>query len=111
MNCLSARPDFSDYCLPLIFEKLDSTLKQARIDSYKLLGACCQTYTIESINSKASDIWKYIQKDVMPAVDQQICEAALCTLSEIVRLFTSERQILKKFVDDILISKFINIHS
>ncbi|KAL0270203.1 UNVERIFIED_CONTAM: hypothetical protein PYX00_007685 [Menopon gallinae] len=104
MNCLSARADFSDYCLPLILEKLDSTLKQARIDSYKLLAACCESYTVDSVDKKSSELWKYIQKDVLPALDQQICEAALRALSEMVRLFSSEKQILKKFLDDVLIS-------
>lgn len=35
--CLCALPSFAQFCLPLALEKLDSSLRIAKLDSLKLL--------------------------------------------------------------------------
>ena len=37
MTCLTAVPEFGEFCIPLLLEKLDSSARQAKIDSYVLL--------------------------------------------------------------------------
>lgn len=38
--CLCATPEFAEHCLVLLLEKLDSSLRLAKIDSLKLLVSC-----------------------------------------------------------------------
>lgn len=43
-SCLTAIPEFAEFCIPLILEKLGSNLRVAKLDSLKLL--VCFNYLI-----------------------------------------------------------------
>ena len=37
LPCLIASPDFTEFCIPLLLEKLDSQLRVAKLDSLRVL--------------------------------------------------------------------------
>jgi len=37
LPCLIASPDFTEFCIPLLLEKLDSQLRVAKLDSLRML--------------------------------------------------------------------------
>ncbi|XP_046995864.1 MMS19 nucleotide excision repair protein homolog [Schistocerca americana] len=76
-SCLTAVADFSEFCFPLIFEKLESTRKEAKLDCFYLLKTGFSSFPISSIEPNLPVIWRNIKPEVLPGADKDIREAAL----------------------------------
>lgn len=83
-SCLTAASDFSEFCFPLIFEKLESTRKEAKLDCFYLLKTGFSNFPIPSIESHLPLIWRNIKSEVLPGADKDIREAALEALNALV---------------------------
>lgn len=107
-NCLIASPDFSEFCLPLLVEKLDSKLKIAKIDSFKVLIKGSEIFTYEAIKANLLDLWRIIQHEILPGSDREIRELGLAFLKALVKrmsLVADEMQnpmILKSIVQFVI---------
>lgn len=92
----------------MIFEKLASNFKTAKLDSYKLLQKCCKRLKVKSLEKDLSEFWKNVQKDVLPGNDEEICEAGLAALTDVIGLLSKEEKhnkILLNFFGDIIQSQ------
>ncbi|KAK9690173.1 hypothetical protein RND81_09G109300 [Saponaria officinalis] len=61
MMAFSASPFFEPYAIPLLLEKLSSTLPLAKIDSLKYLSHCTEKYGLQRIAKYLSAIWSSLK--------------------------------------------------
>ncbi|KAG8276103.1 mms19 nucleotide excision repair [Homalodisca vitripennis] len=113
--CLLAVPDFAIFCIPLIQEKLDSTLKSAKIDSYNLLMEGCRVWSAETIAEYTEQLWLAVKQDTLPPRDTQIADCAAQALEALVcatpadnltPLLTSLIRSCEGFLSDVQLSLF-----
>nr|CAD7409473.1 unnamed protein product [Timema cristinae] len=88
-NCLTAIPDFSELCLPLLMEKLDSSLRIAKLDSLRLLRAACNNFTASALGQHYMELFRLMQLELLPGSDRELKDASLLALSALVRLFST----------------------
>lgn len=80
LGCLTATPEFGEFCIPLISEKLDSDLRQAKIDSLVLLREGCSVWKKETLNKYCRELWPLIRKELLPPADAQLQELSCSAL-------------------------------
>ncbi|RDX83993.1 MMS19 nucleotide excision repair protein-like protein [Mucuna pruriens] len=61
MSAFSSTPLFEPFVIPLLLEKLPSTLHSAKIDSLKYLRVCSSKYGAERITKYAKAIWSSVK--------------------------------------------------
>ncbi|KAJ0183452.1 hypothetical protein K1T71_001428 [Dendrolimus kikuchii] len=105
--CLCATPDFGENCMVLLVEKLDSSLRLAKIDSLKLLSESCKTFKPETYAPFLKTLWSSINREISHKTDEELKMAAHQALSALVaKLATTANtdQAFENFVKGILIS-------
>ncbi|XP_011641202.1 MMS19 nucleotide excision repair protein homolog isoform X2 [Pogonomyrmex barbatus] len=100
--CLCAIPEFADYCLPLILDKLQSTLKVAKLDSLNLLHESVQTFGLSKIKSYLPELWATLKKEVISGRDTETRDAALKAITSLIRVISIDETICKDFIDKII---------
>ncbi|KAF5275982.1 hypothetical protein FQA39_LY00778 [Lamprigera yunnana] len=101
-NCLCAVPEFSEYCLPLALEKLNSSLQIAKVDSLHLIQKGCETFPLTAYVHHSTDIWSQIQQEVFSSNNEDLEELALNTLKTVMnKLSQNSDNIYKPFLSDI----------
>ncbi|XP_031255744.1 MMS19 nucleotide excision repair protein homolog isoform X2 [Pistacia vera] len=61
MRAFSSTPLFEAFAIPLLLEKLSSSLPSAKVDSLKYLSSCTLTYGADRIAKHAGAIWSSIK--------------------------------------------------
>ncbi|XP_069704917.1 MMS19 nucleotide excision repair protein homolog isoform X1 [Periplaneta americana] len=87
--CLVAVPEFVDFCMPLLLEKLDSQLRIAKIDSLQLLQEGCRTFAVNGMEKYLYDLCKSLQREVVSSIDKEVCKEALSALEALMRMIFS----------------------
>ncbi|XP_063979262.1 MMS19 nucleotide excision repair protein homolog [Diachasmimorpha longicaudata] len=101
-RCLSAIPSFSDFCIPLVLEKLGSSLKTAKLDSLSLLSTSCSTFGIDGLKNHLDEMWIPLRREVMPGIDEDVREKALQAITDVSRVLSEDPIVTEKFVGKIL---------
>ncbi|XP_054259034.1 MMS19 nucleotide excision repair protein homolog [Macrosteles quadrilineatus] len=113
--CLLAHPDFAPLCLSLIQEKLESSLKSAKVDSYNLLVEAAEVWPGHVIAPHLGALWQTVRADLLPPRDLQTAEVALKALQAIIRtsnepylspVVTSVMSCCEVFLSDVQMSMF-----
>ncbi|GLV44032.1 Mms19 [Carabus blaptoides fortunei] len=95
--CLCAIQEFGEFCIPLIVDKLNSTLKLAKFDSLVLLIESCNHFDVSVYEQHIQDIWNILQKDALTSTDAELEEVRLQAISAVIyRLSKSENTTLFK---------------
>ena len=84
LSAMTASPSFGQFCLPLLVEKLSSSVASAKVDSLQLLVRCCDSFHPKDIDEHSVDLWSCIKSDVfaqLPVIQNE----ALSALSVLVR--------------------------
>eukprot|EP01018_Ginkgo_biloba_P001984 Gb_13638 [translate_table: standard] len=68
MGAFTSSPLFAPFCIPLLLDKLSSTLRVAKVDSLKYLGKCAFAYGVDAISSHATAIWAGLKNEMFIAV-------------------------------------------
>ncbi|KAL0830754.1 hypothetical protein ABMA28_002878 [Loxostege sticticalis] len=105
--CLCAVPEFGEQCLVLLVEKLDSSLRLAKIDSLRLLKESCNTFKAETYGPFLKTLWASIHREISHKTDEELKMVAHETLSALItKLATVSNtdQSFENFVKGILIS-------
>ncbi|XP_059057312.1 MMS19 nucleotide excision repair protein [Achroia grisella] len=105
--CLCAIPEFGEHCLILLIEKLDSSLRLAKIDSLKLLAESCKTFKAESYGPFLKALWSSIYREICHKTDDELKMAAHEALSALVAILATSAntdQAFENFNKGILIS-------
>ncbi|XP_050677802.1 MMS19 nucleotide excision repair protein homolog [Leptidea sinapis] len=105
--CLCASPEFGQLCLVLLVEKLDSTLRVAKLDSLRLLAASCKKFNVQSYIPFLKTLWSSLHREISQKTDDELKLASHEALSALVaKLATSVNtdQSFETFVKGIIIS-------
>ncbi|XP_046977758.1 MMS19 nucleotide excision repair protein [Vanessa cardui] len=105
--CLCAIPEFAEHCLVLLIEKLDSSLRVAKIDSLVLLTKSCETFKAESYGPFLKALWSSLQREISHKTDDVLKLAAHESLSALVSKLSTianTDQSFENFIKGILIS-------
>ena len=103
---LSATPDFANFCVPLMIEKMESDVQSAKLDACLTLTECLKIYYKSQISKFLSTIWKTVRREVQQAMSEEVEKAGLDLLEELVRVVSSwpadEDRSLEKFLQDVV---------
>ncbi|PSN34715.1 hypothetical protein C0J52_21192 [Blattella germanica] len=90
LPCLTAVPEFAEFCLPLLIEKLESELVTAKLDSFKALQSCCRTFTIEGMENFLSQLASVFHRELIPGKDKKVCREALAALTQMIHMLSTQ---------------------
>ncbi|XP_067948413.1 MMS19 nucleotide excision repair protein homolog [Watersipora subatra] len=74
---MAATPRFSQYCLPLLIEKISSDLQSAKQDSFKTLVSCCNVYGVEDLRPSMRSLTQLVVREAMLSPSSKTEELAL----------------------------------
>ncbi|KAF7410203.1 hypothetical protein HZH68_004584 [Vespula germanica] len=100
--CLYATPEFTEFCIPLISDKLSSNLKVAKLDSLDLLCKGAYVFGVNGLEPYLSELWPIIRKEVMPGGDPEIKNATLKTLAALIEVISADEKVHETFIEKIL---------
>ncbi|XP_062352756.1 MMS19 nucleotide excision repair protein homolog isoform X5 [Cinclus cinclus] len=60
---LASTPQFAEFLLPLLIEKLDSELQSAKLDSLQTLTACCAIYGQKELQEFLPSLWSSLRRE------------------------------------------------
>ncbi|NWR51114.1 MMS19 protein, partial [Regulus satrapa] len=105
---LASTPQFAEFLLPLLIEKLDSELQSAKLDSLQTLSACCAIYGQKELQEFLPSLWSSLRREVFQTASEKIeteCLAALHALSACLSrsvLSSDSEDLLDSFLSSIL---------
>ncbi|NWS15127.1 MMS19 protein, partial [Pachyramphus minor] len=105
---LASTPQFAEFLLPLLIEKLDSELQSAKLDSLQTLTACCAIYGQKELQEFLPSLWSSLRREVFQTASEKIeteCLAALHALSACLSrsvLSSDGEDLLDSFLSSIL---------
>uniref|UniRef100_A0ACD5UN90 Uncharacterized protein n=1 Tax=Avena sativa TaxID=4498 RepID=A0ACD5UN90_AVESA len=127
MHAFCATPYFEPFAIPLLLDKLSSSLPLAKLDSLKYLDNCIHCYGADRMVSHASAVWFKLKevifslssdqllstgspKDAETNKNQIVSEAENCLKTAVTYIHSTDRDI---FINLILLDEDIvnNIHS
>ncbi|KFV04042.1 MMS19 nucleotide excision repair protein, partial [Pterocles gutturalis] len=104
---LSSTPQFAEFLLPLLIEKMDSDLQSAKLDSLQTLTACCAIYGQKELQEFLPSLWSSLRREVFQTASEKVeteCLTALHALSVCL-----SRSVLSSDTEDLLDSFLSNI--
>ncbi|NXK58686.1 MMS19 protein, partial [Sylvietta virens] len=107
-SVLASTPQFAEFLLPLLIEKLDSELQSAKLDSLQTLTACCAIYGQKELQEFLPSLWSSLHREVFQTASEKIeteCLAALHALSACLSrsvLSSDSEDLLDSFLSSIL---------
>ncbi|NXC22010.1 MMS19 protein, partial [Corythaeola cristata] len=99
-SVLASTPQFAEFLLPLLIEKIDSDLQSAKLDSLQTLTACCAIYGQKELQEFLPSLWSSLRREVFQTASEKVeaeCLAALHALSACL-----SRSVLSSDTEDLL---------
>lgn len=97
LGAFMSSPLFAPFSIPLLLEKLSSSLRMAKVDSLKYLGKCTIAYGVDAVSSHTAAIWDSLKNEILTAerpiseavasdgfADNEVLEEALTCLTDCV---------------------------
>lgn len=100
--CLYATPEFAEFCLPLIMDKLSSDLKVAKLDSMNLLRKSANVFGLNRLEPYLSELWPIMRKEIISGADLEMKNATLKTLATLIEIITVNKSLHETFIEKIL---------
>ncbi|KAI0241835.1 MMS19 nucleotide excision repair protein [Lamellibrachia satsuma] len=101
--CLTASSKFSEYCLPLLLEKLTSSVTSAKTESLHTLTAGAEVFGMEGLKEFHGSLWSCIRREIFSAVNDTLHRAALSALTAMVTALsndiTEKNKEFEEFID------------
>ena len=101
-------PHFAYLSLPILMEKMDSSLNYAKIDGFKtffyLLPSCPLQYLLPHI----ADLWDILRREIMVPTSKKVACSVVEMLTDLSTKFKNEELILKKLYDEMLLGEKIS---
>lgn len=91
-NCLCASEDFTENCVNLALEKIDSQLNVAKMDSFELLNKCMQEFKIESLEPQIEKIWQALKVELLPGNNKDVAVKALSCIDSMIKCAESNEK-------------------
>ncbi|KAF4085446.1 hypothetical protein AMELA_G00118080 [Ameiurus melas] len=80
---LTGTPRFAEFLIPLLIEKLDSDVQNAKVDSLQTLAACAPVYGHKELSEFLPGLWSSIRREVFQTASERVESAGLSALSAI----------------------------
>ncbi|XP_030255856.1 MMS19 nucleotide excision repair protein homolog isoform X1 [Sparus aurata] len=80
-DVLAGTPQFAEFLLPLIIEKLDSDVQSAKLDSLQTLTACVSQYEHKDLAEFLEGLWASLRREVFQTSSEKIESAGLAALT------------------------------
>lgn len=87
-DCLVANPAFAEYYIPVICEKMESSLRVAQMDSLKLIIRASKSWSLEPLNPFIKRLWYSIKDVLIPGNDQEVTLLAGEALTSLLDAFS-----------------------
>ncbi|KAG7492628.1 hypothetical protein MATL_G00016300 [Megalops atlanticus] len=78
---LTGTPQFAEFLLPLIIEKVDSEVQSAKLDSLQTLTACASVYGYKELTEFLPGLWSSLRREVFQTASEKVEAASLAALS------------------------------
>ncbi|XP_009870584.1 PREDICTED: MMS19 nucleotide excision repair protein homolog, partial [Apaloderma vittatum] len=107
-SVLASTPQFAEFLLPLLIEKMDSDLQSAKLDSLQTLTACCAVYGQKELQEFLPSLWSSLRREVFQTASEKVeaeCLTALHALSACLScsvLSSDTEDLLDSFLSSIL---------
>ncbi|XP_035782813.1 MMS19 nucleotide excision repair protein homolog [Anopheles albimanus] len=107
-NCLCATSEMAVFAIPLLLEKLDSSLLSAKLDSLALLGRCLPLLEVPQVEEHYGELWNSLKEQLFPSpmasIDKELLEACLTAIRELLKHASKDEAAAKQLLDQILLS-------
>ncbi|NXN92356.1 MMS19 protein, partial [Rhinopomastus cyanomelas] len=97
---LASTPQFAEFLLPLLIEKMDSDLQSAKLDSLQTLTACCAIYGQKELQEFLPSLWSSLRREVFQTASEKVETECLSTLHALSACLS--RSVLSSDTDDLL---------
>ncbi|XP_059586240.1 MMS19 nucleotide excision repair protein homolog isoform X2 [Alligator mississippiensis] len=78
---LASTPQFAEFLLPLLIEKMDSELQSAKLDAVQTLSACCAIYGPKELQEFLPSLWASLRREVFQTASEKLEAECLGTLT------------------------------
>lgn len=120
-DCLTAVPEFTDYCINLILEKIDTPLRVAKNDSLHLLSKAYQAFPAANIAVHLSSLWMTLSREALSGPDFEVREGARQCVTQLLRCLANlpllnghQSQPMRQLLGDVVsasISSLSGVHT
>ncbi|XP_029933070.1 MMS19 nucleotide excision repair protein homolog isoform X2 [Myripristis murdjan] len=97
---LAGTPQFAEFLLPLIIEKLDSDVQSAKLDSLQTLAACVSLYEHKNVAEFLPGLWASLRREVFQTNSERVESAGLAALTALTSCLS--RSVVSSDSDDAL---------
>ncbi|XP_004680626.1 PREDICTED: MMS19 nucleotide excision repair protein homolog isoform X2 [Condylura cristata] len=104
---LASTPQFAEFLLPLLIEKVDSEIVGAKLDSLQTLSACCAVYGQKELKDFLPSLWASIRREVFQTASERVEAEGLEALRSLTACLS--RSVLRADAEDLLDSFLSNI--
>jgi DNA repair/transcription protein MET18/MMS19 len=94
-KCIAASPVFSTHSIPLLMEKMSSTIGSAKKDAMETILACAKTYNPSSFVSVSSKLYDYLKEEIVKPNNNPndvVALEVLCALTHMLSKAPSKSQ-------------------
>ncbi|KFB35156.1 AGAP003548-PA-like protein [Anopheles sinensis] len=107
-DCLCATAEMAVFAVPLLVEKLDSSLKVAKLDSLALLGRCLAVLDVKEVEEHHAELWSALKRELFPtgpssSADKELQEAGYGAMQALAKNASTDESAAKTFLDQILL--------
>uniref|UniRef100_A0A182P0D0 MMS19 nucleotide excision repair protein n=1 Tax=Anopheles epiroticus TaxID=199890 RepID=A0A182P0D0_9DIPT len=108
-NCLCATPEMAEFAVPLLLEKLDSSLIMAKVDSLSLLTKCLELLDVSKVEEHHDELWAALKKELLAtgatsATEKELLDAVFAAIQALSKNASTSEQSAKTLLDKILLS-------
>ncbi|XP_020033309.2 MMS19 nucleotide excision repair protein homolog isoform X1 [Castor canadensis] len=104
---MASTPQFAEFLLPLLIEKVDSEIMSAKLDSLQTLNACCAVYGQKELKDFLPSLWASIRREVFQTASERVEAEGLAALHSLTACLS--RSVLRADAEDLLDSFLSNI--
>ncbi|XP_073451557.1 MMS19 nucleotide excision repair protein homolog [Aquarana catesbeiana] len=97
---LAATPRFAEFFLPLLIEKMDSDVQNAKLDSLQTLNAACAVYGQKELKEFLPGLWASIRREVFQTASEKVETEGLAALQALTACLS--RSVLGPDSEDLL---------
>ncbi|KAM9010417.1 MMS19 nucleotide excision repair protein homolog isoform 1-T1 [Ara ararauna] len=97
---LASTPQFAEFLLPLLIEKMDSDLQSAKLDALQTLTACCAIYGQKELQEFLPSLWSSLRREVFQTASEKVEAESLAALHALSACLS--RSVLSSDTEDLL---------
>uniref|UniRef100_A0AAG5CXP5 MMS19 nucleotide excision repair protein n=1 Tax=Anopheles atroparvus TaxID=41427 RepID=A0AAG5CXP5_ANOAO len=107
-DCLCATAEMAVFAVPLLLEKLESSLNVAKLDSLALLGRCLALLDVKQVEEHHAELWSALKRELFAvgpssSADKVLLEAGFGAVQALAKNASTDESSAKNFLDQMLL--------